>query len=431
MAPPPLKQISSTDHVLVAFSGGPDSTALLLALPESGYRVTAAHFDHALRDGSELVAQQVASLCSRIGVPLISERRAVAVPNGSLQAAARKLRYDFLDRARFMAGADVVAVAHTADDLVEGVVLHLLRGCGLAGFRGMPARRGHYVRPWLGVWRSEVHSFLASCGVAAHQDPANQDTRFARVRVRQHILPALERDRPGITARFHAAATQAARLHEAVTELAAAALARETFGRKEMWSMQAATAVETLRLMYARAGGPEPGLSRTHLDSMLNLTGPGRGGRGVDLPGGLRFRIVGDLVQITPAQSLGGPSPRLEVRPCAGCDDRQAAHLRGGITLRVGYRRPGLRMRPAGGRGTRKLQDIFVDARVPREDRDSWPLVFAGERLAWIPGLAVEADLAAARGETSQHVAVIPMPTASGRKVARLEPPESPPGEVI
>jgi tRNA(Ile)-lysidine synthetase-like protein len=88
-------------------------------------------------------------------------------------------------------------------------------------------------------------------------------------------------------------------------------------------------------------------------------------------------------------------------------------------------------MRPAGGRGTRKLQDIFVDARVPREDRDSWPLVFAGERLAWVPGVAVEADLAASRGVTSQHVAVVPMPNAFGRKVASLEPPESPPGELI
>lgn len=431
MAAPPLTNIAREDRVLAAVSGGPDSTALLLALQESGYRVTAAHFDHALRDGSDQVARQVADMCARIGVPLISERRAVAMPKGSVQAAARKLRYDFLDRARIQAGADVVAVAHTADDLVEGVVLHLLRGCGLAGFRGMPARRGHYVRPWLRVWRSEVHAYLADRGVTAHQDPANEDTRYARVWVRQQILPAFERDRPGITRRFHAAAMRASRLHDAVSHSAAAALARETFGRKEMQSMQPATAAETLRLMYARAGGPEPGLSRTHLDSMLNLTGPGRGGRGVDLPGGLRFRIVGDLVQITPAHRPGATSPRLEVRSCAGCDDRHAAHLRAGITLRVGYRQPGLRMRPAGGRGTRKLQDIFVDARVPREDRDSWPLVFAGERLAWVPGLAVDADLAAARGETSLHVALVPMPNASGGKVARLEPPESPPGELI
>src|SRR5438876_7786579 len=138
-------------RVVVAVSGGPDSTALLVALHEAGHDIVAAHYDHALRDGSELVADQVAELCTGRGVALISERRAEPLPNGSLQAAARKLRYAFLDRARVQAGAEVVALAHTADDLVEGSVLHLLRGCGIAGLRGMPARRGSYVRPFLNV----------------------------------------------------------------------------------------------------------------------------------------------------------------------------------------------------------------------------------------------------------------------------------------
>jgi tRNA(Ile)-lysidine synthase len=82
-------------------------------------------------------------------------------------------------------------------------------------------------------------------------------------------------------------------------------------------------------------------------------------------------------------------------------------------------------MRPAGGRGTRKLQDIFVDARVPREDRDGWPLVFAGDRLAWVPGVAVDADLAAAPGEDAMHVAIRPMPVALNAKVVRLETPKA------
>jgi tRNA(Ile)-lysidine synthetase-like protein len=88
-------------------------------------------------------------------------------------------------------------------------------------------------------------------------------------------------------------------------------------------------------------------------------------------------------------------------------------------------------MRPVGGRGSRKLQDIFVDARVPREDRDTWPLVFADEKLAWVPGLAIDADLAGLAGEPSQHVAVTPLPVPFGHKVARLETPNSPPGELI
>src|SRR5262245_25270728 len=99
---------------MVAVSGGPDSTALLVGLHEAGHHLVAVHFDHALREGSDQVALQVAELCARLGVPLITERRHEPLPKGSLQAAARRLRYAFLDRARAQAGAEVVALAHTA-----------------------------------------------------------------------------------------------------------------------------------------------------------------------------------------------------------------------------------------------------------------------------------------------------------------------------
>src|SRR5207253_9146789 len=331
-------------RILVAVSGGPDSTALLIALHEAGRDVVAAHYDHALREGSDAVALQVERLCARLGIRFVTERRIAPLPKGSLQAAARTLRYEFLERARADAGADVVALAHTADDVVEGVVLHLLRGCGLAGFRGMPARRGHYVRPFLDVWKSDVRDFLRRRGVVPHEDPANLDPRFARVRARLQILPTLERDRPGITRRFHAAALAVARL-QGVAEHAASG----PIDRNRMRSMQEPAAVETLKLLYTNAGGAAPGLSRTHIDAMLSLVGPGRGGRGVDLPGGLRFRIVGAHMEVVASKPAVLRSPRLEVRSCAGCDDGQAAHLRAGFQLRVGFRRPGLRLRPAGG----------------------------------------------------------------------------------
>ena len=395
--------------ILVAVSGGPDSTYLLLRLHEAGRDIVAAHYDHALRDGSSDVAAQVAALCRRLGVPLISERRDRPLPKGSLQAAARTLRYDFLERARAKSGAVLIATAHTADDLVEGSVLHLLRGCALAGFRGMPARRGVYVRPMLDVWRSEVVAYLEQKGIVAYEDPANRDERFARVRARLFLIPALERDRPGITRRFHAAAMAAARLHEQAENTP--------------------TAAEAVKRLYADAGGVRPGLSRRHIEAMLKLTGPGRGGRGVDLPGGLRFRIVGGLMQVVRARPLPAIEPTLAVRTCAGCDDRHAAHLRAGLHLSVGYRTPGLRIRPLGGRGSRKLQDVFVDAHVPREDRDSWPLVFAGDSVAWAPGLAVDERFAVRDGEAGVHVTVTPSPIDSRAKVVRLENPTPPRGD--
>jgi tRNA(Ile)-lysidine synthase len=421
------KLLPRRGRVLAAVSGGPDSTALLVALHECGFEVVAAHYDHALRAGSEGVAQQVATLCRRLRVPLITERRATPLAKGSVQAAAREVRYAFLDRACGEAGAQLVAVAHTADDLVEGVVLHLLRGCGLAGFRGMPATRGHYVRPLLGVWRSEVVEFLRRRGIVGYEDPANTDTNFARVNARLNILPAFERDRPGITRRIHAVALNAASWHQSAADEAAAALELGPLTALRFDELPDAVAVEALKLLYSRSGGPEPGLSRAHIESMRRLAQPGRGGRGVDLPGGLRFRIVSGLMQVV-GQSRR-VNPRLEVSSCHGCDDPQAAHIRSGLALHLGHRRPGLRLRPAGGRGSRKLQDIFVDARVPREERDDWPLVFAGDKLAWVPGVALDADLMSGRGDEGQHVTLSPMPYHSQPKVARLENPKSPLGE--
>ena len=419
-------------RVLVGVSGGPDSTALLVAMNELGFDLVAAHFDHALRAGSEEVAVQVRDLCSGLGVPLVAGRRESPLPRGSVQAGARSLRYEFLERARAEAGADLVALAHTADDLVEGVVIHLMRGCGIAGLRGMPASRGAYVRPLLTVWRSEVVEFLEHCGITAYQDPANADLKFTRARVRHEILPALERDRPGIGRRFYAAAIRASTLQEAVEREAQALVDAGTPTRSEVAGLPEPLAAELMKVLYARAGGWQPGLSRAHLSAMLRLVRGGAGGRGVDLPRGRRFRIVGSYMEVIAPPDLGArveSRPRLDVKSCGGCDDSNAVHLRRGERLHVGFRRPGLRMRPSGGLGSRKLQDILVDARVPREERDSWPLVFAGDRLAWVPGIAVDADLERVAGEPSVHVAISPMPDCWGPKVARLRAPNSPRGE--
>jgi tRNA(Ile)-lysidine synthase len=425
--------LRSGDRVLVAVSGGPDSTALLVAACELGHDVVAAHFDHALRAGSEIAADHVAALCAALGVEAVIERRTLPMPRGSIQAAARALRYDFLERARGQAGARVVALAHTADDVVEGAVLHLMRGCGLAGLRGMPASRGAFIRPILGVWRREVLDFLSRRRIASLEDPANTNSAFARVRVRHEILPALERDRPGIVRRFHAAASRAATMNQSIDDQAASAFQAGAITRAWVARTPEPVAAELMRLMYAQAGGAQPALSRAHLAAMLRLAQPGQGGRGVDLPGRLRLRIVGDVMEVV--ASSAGSSPQnacLEVARCVGCDDLETVHLKADLhDVRLGFRRPGLKMRPLGGRGTRKLQDIFVDARVPREERDTWPLVFAGDRLAWVPGVAVDADHAGTPGQPALHVSVILAPTRRKPKNAVLESPDSPPGEPI
>ncbi|MDQ6771595.1 MAG: tRNA lysidine(34) synthetase TilS [Candidatus Dormibacteraeota bacterium] len=428
---PPLLPVAAAlldgrRSILVAVSGGPDSTALLLWLTqhalEAGWRLTAAHYDHALHPGSEVDAAHVACLCDHLGVNLVSERRRIPMPRGSVQAGAREARLEFLERVRGTADAEIIALAHTADDVVEGVILHLLRGSALAGLRGMPAVRGPIVRPLLWTWRAEVEDYLAvkrdqlGPGREPLRDPANADVvRFARARIRHRLLPELERQRPGLSRRLRRIADRAAAMQ---TEMETDAVALLTSGGGPTTNAQrsalanAARPVrwEAYRRMYA-AHNPLPGLLRTHLEAMDRLTTTGSTGQSLDLPRRTRFRVEWGSVSmeksapVAPAESEAAAT-RLRTRPCPGCDEPGAAHLRPELVakLSLGCRRPGLRLRPLGGRGSRKLQDILVDAHVPRHRRDALPLVFAGDVLAWVPGIAVDAEAAAVRGEPAVHV---------------------------
>jgi len=398
--------------MLVAISGGPDSTALLLGLLEAGVPVTAAHFDHALRPGSEADAAHVATLCLRLGVELVSSRRRRPLARGSLQAAARAARYRFLESALAASGLDTLALGHTADDLVEGVVLHLLRGAGLAGMRGMPERRGPIVRPLLNVWRPEVEAFLAGQGVEPLRDPSNGDRRFARVRVRLDLLPRLEADRPGLSRHLHAAAGRAARL-QARLEAEAGSLLGEGARQaplETLRSAEPAVRAEALRRLHAAASGRAPGLDRRQLEALDRLLREGRAGDSLDLPGSIRARRGYHSLEMTSVQPSPGPAAILRTRPCAGCADPAAAHLRPGARLRLGTRRPGLRMRPLPAGRTRKLQDILVDAHVPRHLRDQLPLVFADGELAWVPGVAIDARWAVSGGGPSIHAEMVGVP---------------------
>lgn len=389
-----------TTRVLVALSGGPDSTALVWWLVEQGVPVVAAHYDHALRADSSQDAVHVAALCDRLGIELLQERRVQPLPRGSLQAAARRLRYEFLERARPEAGCALIATAHTADDVVEGVLLHLLRGSGLAGARGMPERRGPIIRPFLRIWRREIEEYLARCGEEPLRDPSNdQVARFARARVRHQLLPALEQARPGIGARIRAIAATASGL-QAGLEVHAAQIGGD---RRRLGDAPRPVRLEAYRQLY----GALPALDRRLLEALDRLVTTGRTGDGLDLPGGRRARLEPARLTIVAGRSPRAPLPRLEVRRCSGCREEGAAHLHLELDegqLRVARRGPGLRLRTAG--GTRKLQDLLVDAKVPRHLRDDLPLVFVGDRLAWVPGIAVDRDLAVPTNEAGIHLAL-------------------------
>ncbi len=186
--------------VLCAVSGGADSMCLLHWLSgvrsDGGFRLQAAHYNHHLRGAeSDRDEQFVRAQCEQWGIPLLcggGDVAARAAESGKgLEETAREMRYAFLQQAAQQAGADLIAVAHNADDNVETMLLHLIRGSGLTGLTGMQPRRDNIVRPLLTTTRAQIEQYCAAHGVPYVQDSTNADEHYRRNRVRHRILPEL------------------------------------------------------------------------------------------------------------------------------------------------------------------------------------------------------------------------------------------------
>lgn len=189
--------------VLVALSGGADSLALAAATafeaPRLGLRSGAVIVDHGLQDDSDRVAAAAATAASGLGLDPVLIRRASVGAEGGPEAAARDARYAAIESARVEAGAFAVLLGHTLDDQAETVLLGLARGSGAASLHGMAARSGTLRRPLLGIRRSDTRAACAAQGLDPWEDPHNSDRRFARVRVRESVLPELDRQLgPGV-----------------------------------------------------------------------------------------------------------------------------------------------------------------------------------------------------------------------------------------
>jgi tRNA(Ile)-lysidine synthase len=446
------------ERVLVAVSGGPDSTALLLILsrlaPSLDLTLTAAHFDHGLR--GRLAARRersyVEALCRRLGVPLqvgAGDTRAQARTQGlSREEAARELRYAFLAEAAAAAGCTVVTTGHTADDQVETVLLHIIRGSGLAGLAGMAARgswpltgrRGLDVgRPLLCLRGQEAAHYCQEKGLEPIVDPSNVSPAFLRNRVRLELLPLLRQYNRRIDSALLRLA-EAARADLAVLEgMAADVLSTGGGGQAVVLSRGRLAGLpeglrrHALRLAVRQLLGDLRDLHRDHIDALLvGLARPWRVGYHLDLPRGLRFDVgyeeaflaleEGEAAPFRPAPSsvsqAAHPEAPLTVPgvtswgpwlvetelTAVGLPAGQAsaetppadpwqAWLDADVTgedLRVRSWRPGDRFRPLGLAGEKKLQDFFVDARVPRAERAGVPLVCGKPGIVWVVGHRID-----------------------------------------
>ena len=426
-------------RVLAACSGGGDSVALAALLcelePETDWSVAGLlHVNHGLRGAS---ADEDEAFCRQLarglGVPITVERADVAAlaraERISVEAAGHRIRYELFERVVREGAADLVATAHTRDDQAETVLLRLIRGAGPAGLAGIRPRIGAVVRPLLDVRRRELREYLRLRGLSHREDPTNRDERVLRNRVRRRLIPFLaEHFSPAITdvlARGAAIARDDADWIDAAANAAAVEIVQCTEGGVDADAGRLAAAAPAIARRIARSALERAGERRVgfdHVERLRRLADAGGTAPAVaDFPG---CRVERDGPTLRLRRRSGRAAPEVVnigsgfeyplavpgeveiaeagLRILAERGERPDRLVAGGAVavlpagrvappLTVRSWRPGDVFRPLGLGGHRKkLQDFFVDRRIPRDRRGAVPLVVDAKLgIVWVAGHAV------------------------------------------
>ncbi len=429
-------------RVLVALSGGPDSVGLLHILRDLDRRgelilCGAAHLNHGIRDAAAEDEAFCRALAASLGLRFITERADVRALAGrwrtSLEDAGRRARYEFLRRTAADLDA-VVATGHTLDDQAETFLLQLIRGAGPRGLSSIAPFDGLVCRPLIDVRRAAVRDWLTEENLAFREDESNVDQAFTRNRVRHRLLPLLREEfSPGID-EVLAREAAIARDDEDWLHAQATAIAPSVVSMKDgvvqvdaeaLAALHPAIGSRVARFALSRLS-PDRAIEYGHVRALLALA-TGTTGSGVSLPG-QQARRRGRFVILQPrakavvpnsfSVSLSIPGevllepqgwavsatltgPDFAGLQPSGAQDAPIPHLsvslpldRLALPLTVRSRRPGDRLRPAGMKGRRKkLQDLLVDRKIAREDRDAVPIVVdRDDRILWVVGAAVAED---------------------------------------
>ena len=298
--------------MLVACSGGADSLALAAAVafeaPRTGLNAGAVIVDHGLQEGSPAVADHGSEQCRRLGLdPVEVVTVQVASEGGGPEGQARDARYAAFEEVAERLGAAVVMLGHTRDDQAEQVLLGLARGSGARSLSGMPARRGPYARPLLGVPRAITTAACKAAGLTAWVDPHNSDPAYGRVRARA-LLPLLETELgPGAVAALARSADLLREDADALDDLAARARDEIGQGPAEatvLMTMPRAIRTRVLRLLAIEAGCPPGALVATHVDALDRLVTGWRGQGPVDLPGHVQGRRSDGRVSVAATRQV-------------------------------------------------------------------------------------------------------------------------------
>jgi tRNA(Ile)-lysidine synthase len=429
------------DHVLAGVSGGADSVALLAVLqrlgPSCGVTLSAAHFNHGTRAGeSDRDEAFVRALCEARGIPLLtgSLGKARRAPGLSVEDFLRRERYAFFESASRRSGAGRIALGHHRGDQAETVLMNIIRGSGVSGLAGIPPVRdgGRIIRPLIDCSSGEIVEYVKSEGLPFVTDSSNADERFLRNRIRRTLLPELERRfNPAIVDSLCRLADVFRQEDDYIGREARRALGACTLDPpaasiaiRDLAALHPALRRRVVLEMARSLAGPHRAVGLEHVQAVLDLAEGGNPGGSLHLPGRLlvrrsygrlefirsgrpagRPRIAGDGENPGETFSVEVPIPgtlriesvgvRMRFRvlrrpPAEPSATARTAYLdldRVCGPLVVRSARPGDRIQPLGMEGTRKLNRLMIDEKIPRERRRRIPVLADDLSILWVPGL--------------------------------------------
>ena len=432
--------ISSGDKVLVGVSGGADSIALIQVLNKfslsKNYTLVIAHINHMARGKDSFKdAKFVKDVAKNLGLPFfykeinVDEQRLRLKKN--FQEVARSIRYKFFEETLSIIGGNKIAVAHSADDQVETILMNFVRGSGLTGLAGIPQKRGKIIRPFLSFYRKDLEDYLKENKISFRDDLSNGNKKYLRNRIRHELIPSLKAYNPNIKKSLERMSLIVRQENALLDKFTRDSFnkknqSQKTFEKKITWNINdflsnpIALRQRLIRETFFQITGNKLGLTANHIQKIVCIFEFPKVGKTLHMPRNIKvvcgydcvvFKKVNKKLARKVCKENNSLSIPIHIpgftklthgeicvqtkilegkRKISSLNPKMQAFLdldQTGLFVKARYFRPGDRFRPLGMLGNKKLKSLFIDSKIPKSIRHRIPILTnAKDDIIWVYG---------------------------------------------